>query len=127
MSDSDIVTTYEGKDGYALVDKAQFEWLRREVDRLKANLVKMENSLCGAVCIIRNEAGLKSLHRNKQGECIMNRWADELIEESGMDFDAALNRVTGPEGPDDFGVIPQTPAPPAANQPSAPDSISESA
>lgn len=34
MTNDTFTTTYEGRDGYALVDKAQFEWLRREVDRL---------------------------------------------------------------------------------------------
>lgn len=146
--ENDGVTCYEGKGGYALVDKAQWEWLHREVDRLKyfiedykrdakcyetafdeaeadvkqsvqkqmaelraenarlkADAIKLEDSLCGAVCIIRNEAGLKMLHRNKEGENTLNRWADELIEESGMDFEVALSRVTDPDEPDDFGVI----------------------
>lgn len=36
--ENDGVTCYEGKGGYALVDKAQWEWLHREVDRLKREL-----------------------------------------------------------------------------------------
>ena len=38
MSDNDGVTCREGMDGYVLVDKAQYDWLRREVDRLKREL-----------------------------------------------------------------------------------------
>jgi len=102
---SDVVTCYEGMDGYALVDKAPYEWMKREIERLNARVVVMEDSLCSAVCIIRNEAGLNMLNRDKEGENRLNRWADELIAESGMDFRTALSRVAEPEGPDAFGVI----------------------
>ena len=46
--ENDGITCYEGKDGYALVDKAQFEWLRREVDRLKEQVRVSDRALATA-------------------------------------------------------------------------------
>lgn len=50
---------------------------------------RLEDALCTAICIIRN--------CHKSGDNL-RRWANELIEESKLDFDAALSRVNDKEG-----------------------------
>ena len=58
------------------------------------SLIKVEDSLCMAICIIQNEAGGKLINGQLESEQRLRRWADELIEESGIDFDAVLERST---------------------------------
>lgn len=58
---------------------------------------RLEDALCSAICIIRNEAGIAETFDRKQAAANLRKWSDELIEESGIDFDAALDRISGPE------------------------------
>lgn len=43
---SDIITTYEGRDGYAMVDKDQLEWLTKEIERLKLENERLHKRIC---------------------------------------------------------------------------------
>lgn len=58
---------------------------------------RLEDALCGAISIIRNEAGIADISGRNEGASTLRRWADELIAESGIDFDAVLDRVKEPE------------------------------
>lgn len=60
---------------------------------------RLENALCMAICIIRNEAGLKpqAIHDR------LNRWCDELVAESGINFDEVLMRDKSEPFDDDCG------------------------
>lgn len=54
---------------------------------------RLEDALCMAICIIRNEAGIADLNGRVVNAVTLRQWGDELIEESGIDFDAALSRT----------------------------------
>lgn len=56
-------------------------------DRVK----RLEDALCMAICIIMNCEGLNRIQGNNSGT--LAKFANELVEESGMDFDAVLMRI----------------------------------
>ena len=62
----------------------------------KDYVTRLEDALCMAICIIKNEAGLKAINSQIGSAVRLNRWCDELIVESGIDFDVVLSRT--PEG-----------------------------
>ncbi len=70
---------------------------RDRILSLSQQCLRLEDALCTAICIIRNCAGIADIHCQKSGDNL-RRWANELIEESKLDFDAALSRVNDKEG-----------------------------
>jgi hypothetical protein len=62
---------------------------------MSGDVTRLEDALCMAICIIQNCAGTYDLNR-MDGDTL-RRWADELIAESGLDFDAVLMRKTEKE------------------------------
>lgn len=77
--------------------------LHREMAEVRSRLTaanqtiqRLEESLCDAICIIQNEAGNKTLLTKGYSvqETTLWQWAQELIQESGIDFNAVLDRIT---------------------------------
>ena len=54
---------------------------------------KLEDSLCMAINIIRDDAESARMNGLRHEHEILNRRADELIAESGIDFNTVLGRV----------------------------------
>ena len=54
---------------------------------------RLENALVSAICIMRNEAEVARINGRDRGTENLQRWANELISESGIDFEAVLKRV----------------------------------
>lgn len=86
----------------ALGASAEF-WINREgqyrlnLERIKnrSNYVeKIENALVSAICIIQHEAGLSDTHDRVEHGIKLTKWGEDLKQESGIDFDLVLNRIT---------------------------------
>ena len=60
-------------------------------------ITRLEDDLCCAVCAIRNGAGVAEITGRSTDAATLRRWADELVTESGIDFDVVLARVKDPE------------------------------
>lgn len=78
-------------------------WINREgqyrlnLERIKnrTNYVEqIENALVSALCIIENEAGMSGVNGRVDHEIKLMKWCEELKQESGVDFDLILNRIT---------------------------------
>lgn len=70
--------------------------LVRLSDKIKTDaeyIRKLEDSLCMAICIIQNDAGIASLAGLAQTHETRARWVKVLIAESGIDFNTVLGRV----------------------------------
>lgn len=63
------------------------------MSRQTKKIRRLEDALCTAICIIRNEAGTRLMNGQKQTGETLNRWCDELIDESRMKFDSVLKRT----------------------------------
>lgn len=55
---------------------------------------KIENALVSAICIIQHEAGLSDIHDHVEHGIKLMKWCEELKQESGIDFDLVLARIT---------------------------------
>lgn len=53
---------------------------------------RLEDALCSAICIMRNESEIARMNGRDRASENLKRWTDELISESGMDFEAVLTR-----------------------------------
>jgi len=51
---------------------------------------RIKKALVTAICIIQHDASVAGINGRTQTQENLNRWADELIEESGIDYDAEL-------------------------------------
>lgn len=65
------------------------------MSRKTKTIRRLEAALCTAICIIRNEAGTRLINGQKQTGDTLNRWCDELIDESRMKFESVLQRTRG--------------------------------
>lgn len=57
---------------------------------------RLEDALCMAICVLRNEAGLAEMRGYPRYGETVRQWADEYESESGIDFNAVLCRVNDP-------------------------------
>ena len=69
--------------------------VRNMTDR-EAYIRQLEDALCGAICVIRNEAGLAQMRGCPGYGETLRKWSDEYEAESGLDFDTVLNRINDP-------------------------------
>jgi len=75
----------------------------KQLDR-EAYIKRLEDALCGALCVLRNEAGLAEMRGYPRYGETVRRWADEYESESGIDFDAVLCRVNDPHSKNSIGT-----------------------
>jgi hypothetical protein len=55
-------------------------------------VTRLEDALCLAICIIRHDAGLSEMLGKHEIGKSRRTWCEEMIEESGIDFDSVHDR-----------------------------------